>query len=110
MNEKFFEPKPITRWSYLNLTNKPLSKHSFTGFQNALKLCGMGREDPDPNGGFKALLGGNDDDNKNDKSIRDVMEKISKEKMEIVLVVLPVKSAPLYARVKYWADFKFGMI
>ena len=110
IGNKFFEPKKITSWSFLNLSKAQLSKHSFTHFIHALEVCGMGPEIPDPIDIKAPGLQGIGDDDHNDKSIRDKMEEMSKKKVGIVLVILPVKSAPLYARVKYWADVRFGMI
>ena len=109
IGKKFFKRTQITCWSYFNLSKEKLSKHSFTDFKNALRVCGMGEKIPDPIE-FEAELQGNGDDDRNDKSIRDKMEEMSKKKVGIVLVILPVKSAPLYARVKYWADVVFGTI
>lgn len=110
IGQNFFESEPITRWSYLNLSNEQLSNDFANKLQNALAKCGMKRKNPDPARGFQVQLGPNGDDDQNDKLIRDVMEEMSKTEVRIVLVILPFKSAPLYARVKYWADVKFGMI
>ena len=111
IGKNFFEAKQITHWSFLNLTREQFSRQSLTDFKDALKDCGMGREIPDPvDGGFKAQLPGVGDDDQSDDSIREMIERISHREVRIVLVILPVKSAPLYARVKYWADIRFGMI
>ena len=110
IGKEFFKGIQMTRWSYLNLSDKELSKQSLTGFRDALKVCGMGQEIPHPSMEFKAQLPGNGDDDQNDELIRGKMEEMSKNEVGIVLVILPSRSAPLYARVKFWADVKFGMI
>ena len=110
IGKKFFRSEPITRWSYLNLSNEQFSKHSFKIFQDALAKCGMGRDYPDPAMGLQAQLVGNGDNNQSGNLIRNMIERMSKTKVTVVLVILPFKSAPLYARVKFWADVKYGTI
>ena len=107
-NKEFFDPKPIPLWSFLTLGRAQLPQNSRDQFQLALKLCGMGNFKPLFNTGFHALLEGIGDDDRNDRSIREKIDDISKTKVQIILVVLPTKSAPIYARVKYWADVRFG--
>ena len=110
IGKHFFTKIQINSWSYLNLSAEPLSGDSLATLQEALGTCGMGRTEPNPYDGFRARLVGIGDSDQNDRSIREVMGSISQSGVGIVLVILPVKSIPLYARVKYWADVVFGMI
>ena len=107
--KNFFEPSQIAHWSCLDLSRHPISKQFFGKLNDALRTCGMGKNIPNPSE-FRAPLHGIGDDDRNETSIKKVMEEMGKRKVGIVLVILPFKSAPIYARVKYWADVKYGMI
>ncbi len=69
-----------------------------------------GKDKTFPTSWVRRKIVGIGDENANDKEIQEKMEQISKTDVEILLVVLPFKSAPIYARVKYWADVKYGKI
>ena len=110
IRKQFVHYVPISKWSRLNLSGERLPEKYLEDFQSALEKCGMGNTRPFPYHGFEGMLPGIGDDNANDKRIQEKMEQISKTDVEILLVVLPFKSAPIYARVKYWADVKYGKI
>lgn len=109
-HKQFFRRIQITKWSYLSLSGQKLSALSLGYFRQGLQLSGLGEEIPDPYDGFHRRLPGHGDDDLNDGVIRDIMGEISKTEAKILLVVLPIKSKPIYARVKFWADVIFGMI
>ncbi len=110
IRKQFVHPGPISTWSRLNLSGERLPEKYLEDFQSALEKCGMGKTRPFLHHGFEGKLSGFSDDNANDKEIQEKMEQISKTDVEILLVVLPFKSTPIYARVKYWADVKYGKI
>ena len=99
----------MTEWSYLCVGRATLPDESMGQFMGALHLCGMGNARPSPPGGFRAELLGSGDDDTNDKAIHDALEEVQKLSIPILLVVLESPSAAIYARIKYWADTKFGM-
>lgn len=108
--KQFFQRIQISEWSYLSLCDQKLSAQSLGYLRQGLANSGMGEGTTKPHEGFHGNLPGYGDDDQNDKVIRDIMEEISKTKAKILLVVLPFKSKPIYARVKFWADVEFGMI
>lgn len=63
-----------------------------------------------PHGPFEGTLRGTADDAQNDAETKRKMQEISTKGVGILLVILPAKSAPIYARVKFWADCIFGMV
>ena len=109
INLKFHEVKPMPRWSYLCMGGGRLPDESQGQFMNALAICGMGSATPFPPTGFHAPLRGIGDDDTNDVAIHNVMQEVLKLQVPILLVVLESPSAAIYARIKYWADTKFGM-
>lgn len=106
----FFRHVPIDKWSYLTLGKTWIKDPVWNLFQPALKACGMGEVQPDPFEGFRADLPGNGDNDMNDAAIRGAMSSAQKLGIRILWVVIPFYSAPIYARVKYWADVIYGML
>lgn len=109
-NKWFFRCVTNTNWSQLNLSGKAIAEETWSSFENALNLCGMKQITAHPNGPFRGFLPGNGDDAENDRSIERTMREISTLGVQILLVVLPFRSATIYARLKFWADIKFGMV
>ena len=109
-NKYFFRCVPNTNWSRLDLSGKAIPEKAWSSFEDALKLCGMDQTTAHPNGPFRSILLGNGDDAENDRSIERTMREIATLGVQILLVVLPFKSTTIYARVKFWADLKFGMV
>lgn len=70
----------------------------------------MGEIQPDPYEGFHANLGGIGDNDTNDAAIQAAMFAAQKNGVRILWVVLETYSAPIYARVKYWGDVRYGML
>ena len=106
--KKFFESAETAEWSILNLSNLTVSKKDWETFSEARRSCGM--KDTQPVDVLSARLPGLLDDDQNDEIIRNKIEDFSKKTGGILLVVLPSKSAPIYARVKFWADVKYGTV
>ena len=109
IDSKFYEAKSMVQWSYLCVGTATLSDVSIRQFREALELCGMGNKPPSPSSGFRAVLGGSGDDDKNDRAIYDAFTAVLKWQIPILLVILDSPSAAIYARIKYWADTNFGM-
>ncbi len=61
----------------------------------------MGKTDPDPYEGYRANLSGSGDDDSNDKAIRNAIKEAKAKDLLILWVILPFKSAAIYARVKF---------
>ena len=107
LGKTFAKPEKVTKWSFLKLGNAQLPPDQLKGFQSQLKAYGLGDEPPRvPRGFTQSLPGGEDSD---DKAIEEIFGVISKTGINILLVVLPTKSAITYARVKFWADVKTGI-
>ena len=104
----FHKAKSMAQWSYLCVGGATLSDISIRQFRGALKLCGMGDATPSPSRGFRAVLKGSGDDDTNDEAIHNAISAVWELKIPILLVILDSPSAAVYARIKYWADTKFG--
>lgn len=111
LHQRFFiRHVPINRWSYLTLGEAKVSDEAWYFFQEALKACGMGEIQPEPYEGFHRNLPGFNDDASNDKAIQDAISDAKEKGVRILWVVLQKYSARIYARVKFWADLKYGML
>ena len=106
--KKFFKHVDIRSWSYLNLA-RDISDEVWGRFETALKECGMGEKRPDPYSGYSAAVSVHGDE-ESDKAICHELAKAKKRDTLILWVILPSNAAALYARVKFLADVKFGML
>ena len=107
----FHKAVPIDKWSYLVVDCRYPLDQVWKDFQTALKNCGMGEIDPYPFEGLYAELHGDGDNDFSDKAIRVKIEEAKNRLgLQILWVILPRYSAPIYARVKYWADVIYGML
>ena len=99
----------MSGWSYLCVGKATLPNVSLKQFTGALALCGIEDATPSPPNGFRIVLEGSGDGDRNDKAIHNALNSVWKAKIPILLVILDSPSAAIYARIKYWADTKFGM-
>lgn len=98
------------KWSYLSLSGQEITNEHWHDFETALSSCGMGDCVPDPWRGFEARLHGPSDDDENDSAIHTAIQNAKDNSVRMLWVILPSKSAGIYARIKYWADVKIGML
>ncbi len=107
MKKQFAQPGRMTKWSFLTLGAASFPYLDL--FMKALRDCGLAVEAPmSPPGarGFKAPSPPNENDS--DTSIMRIFQEMSKAGVKTLLVILPTNSAMIYARVKFWADVKYG--
>ena len=109
IDSNFHKVASMKKWSYLCVGRAKLPDESLTQFRATLPLCGMENATPSPPAGFRAALPGSGDDDKNDEAIHNAIQAVYKSQIPILLVILDSPSAAIYARIKYWADTKFGM-
>ena len=116
--QKFAAPTVLSQWSFLKITSqnfrekeqvKNIGQDAIQAFQRTVNSYGMGCEHPRPLEGYEINLGFNED--ANDNKLKEVLGLISSpnKSIRILLVILPNKDAPTYARIKFWADVKFGI-
>lgn len=105
---QFAIAKPMRDWAVLRLGNAVITPEQTLEFRQTLNACGLGLQVSRFPLGYTAALPGTED--ANDMSIRNVLEKITKAGVHMLLVVLPTKNAATYNRVKFWADVKFGKL
>ena len=97
----------VVNWSYLRLGLAKFDSSNLQTFREALRACGLGKEDPVKPQGFYAPLP--DSADACDSAILKIFADMSRAKVKIVLVVLPSANKLLYARVKYCGDVKIGI-
>lgn len=104
----------ITNWSFLRLTEgsggDPLQgslPNLMRTFRTSLRNVGLQASDPTPPAGFSLSLPP-DDDGKS-QLIKTKFEEISKRGVKMLLIILPSKKVFTYARVKYFADTRYGI-
>lgn len=113
--DEFFNNSTLgTKWSILKLclpSNKEqncqvndVADGQINLFRTTPRNCGS--DIPSPDRRVTATLSLNEDEN--DQTIQDELEKISKTTAQIVLVILPNDNKHTYSRIKLWADVKFG--
>ena len=97
----------VVNWSYLRLGVAKFDSIKLETFREALRACGLGKENPVKPQGFYAPLPKSAD--ACDSEILKIFTDMSLKKVKIVLVVLPAANKLLYARVKYCGDVKTGI-
>jgi len=110
--KRFSVGAAVKDWSFLRLKDSnqdPLDDipKLIRAFKGAMDVVGMRADNPTPSNGFTITLPS--DDNEKSKPIKEVLEKIQKNGVKMLLVILPSQKPFTYARVKYFADTRYGI-
>ena len=112
-NRKFAVGSRIQDWSFLRLNDFPtdplqgaIPKLAST-FHKAMEKIGMRADNPSPPAGFTMTLPENDDEKS--RLIDAMLSQIHKKGVRMLLVILPSRRPFIYARIKYFADTRYGI-
>ena len=111
IKKTFTVPIRTKDWSFMTIGQATIGAAQISAFQTALRSYGLGDEKPKPPRGFQANLldaQGRQHEESIDRGIDRALNQASKEKVKILLVVLPSTDAYTYSRIKFLADVKYG--
>lgn len=107
-------PKAVKKWSYFQfLYQRPTDENNqkfeekLEMFRGEMAKCGLGKEKPQVEGGFRRIFLQSDPDYI-DRTLRDCFSKIAALDTNILLVILPSDDAYTYSRVKFLGDVVMG--
>ena len=100
----------IQSWEYAKLGGATIDEASIAEFKKQMRTLGLGVGAQKYGNGIPVPLpGGLSDEAAMDDAIKPIFKRLEKEKVPVLLVVLPKVATVLYARVKFWADVVYGI-
>ncbi|KAL8740517.1 MAG: hypothetical protein Q9184_008478, partial [Pyrenodesmia sp. 2 TL-2023] len=105
---KFYQPEPLTHWSFLRCGRSTFSKEHLEALRNQIRVLGLGDASPSPADGYYAVLGEADDDT-TDRAFRRELQRAKDDGVKFLFVILERKSKPFYERLKFFADKVVGI-
>ena len=113
---KFFVGAHISNWSYLEIkwrersrTMNPPLQLLMQDFRDEMRKCGLIVDEPRPVNGFSVLELDPAISSQHHTKIDGAFKEIRRTGARMVFISLPERNAPLYAKLKYYADVKYGV-
>ncbi|KAI9821501.1 MAG: hypothetical protein M1832_003349 [Thelocarpon impressellum] len=113
IKKKFSVGAAIRDWSYLRIGyggSDPLQgslQALVNTFKRTMDDCGLRADAPKPSTGYAVTISNDDDASR--AALKEILGKIQRSTVKMLLVVLPDQRASTYASVKYLADVVYGI-